>query len=210
MGDRRYPFACFLYQSPCHLDLLYLFYCIQPDTSLDQAALLSKINQSQVTSRALRLIMVWVLSLTTLLVAILGRSSPALSQNPATATTVWEFSNHTWVENLAVRSNGQILTTLGTTPELYQVDPNHQLNATLVHSFPNAISCLGITETTSDVFYIAVGNYSFDTFRTAPGSWSVWRVDMAPFVPGEHPAHVAKVGGDYPESRFLTRKGDSF
>ena len=147
--------------------------------------------------------MMCVLGLTTLLLTLLGLGGSALGQDPATATTLWEFPNDTWVENIAVRSNGRILTTLATTPELYQVDPNDRLNATLVYSFPNAMSCLGITETTNDVFYIAVGNFSFDTFRAAPGSFSVWRVDMAPFLPGEHPAHIAKVGGDYPASGFF-------
>src|SRR5712664_3696486 len=37
-----------------------------------------------------------------------------------------EFPNVTWIENIAVRSNGQLLVKPFTSPELYQIDPFQQ------------------------------------------------------------------------------------
>ena len=51
-----------------------------------------------------------------------------LSGNLATAlysiTLMFEFPNGTWLENLAVRPSGSIITTILTAPELYLLQPN--------------------------------------------------------------------------------------
>ena len=60
--------------------------------------------------------------------------------------TTYQFPNETWVENIAVRSSGQLLVTIITSPDLYQVDLFSSAPASLVHSFPHAQSTLGITE----------------------------------------------------------------
>lgn len=95
-----------------------------------------------------------------------------------TVREVWEFPNETWIENLAIRSNGQILVTLGSSPELYQVDPFGNQKPTLVYRFPGVTGVLGIAEVEPDIFAIIAGNYSFTTFSTNSGSYSVWKIDM--------------------------------
>src|ERR1700761_4932125 len=57
---------------------------------------------------------------------------------------IYEFENETWVENIAVRSNGKLLVTLITAPEVWEVDPIES-TASLVYKFPNASSALGIS-----------------------------------------------------------------
>src|ERR1700723_2236117 len=67
---------------------------------------------------------------------------------------MYQFPNETWVENLAVRQNGQILVTVLTAPELYLVDPFHTNSpVTLIHRIPEATSLLGIVELHQDIFY---------------------------------------------------------
>ena len=90
---------------------------------------------------------------------------------------IHEFPHGTWVENLAVRSNGQILATIATAPELYQVDPTSTNPPILVHTFPNATGLWGIVETTPDIFYVLAGQGS--PFAPAdPGTFSVWLVNL--------------------------------
>src|ERR1700723_3712619 len=91
---------------------------------------------------------------------------------------MYQFPNETWVENLAVRQNGQILVTVHTAPELYLVDPFHANSSpVLVHRIPDVIGLLGIVEVQHDMFYVIAGNRSVATLETAPGSYSIWKID---------------------------------
>ncbi|KAK8108963.1 hypothetical protein PG984_014764 [Apiospora sp. TS-2023a] len=92
---------------------------------------------------------------------------------------IYQFPNLTALENIAVRSSGELLVTLPTAPELYQVDPFHPVKASLVYRFPNATALLGIDEIEHDVFAVVVGTVNPPT--PVPGSFSVWRVDMRRF-----------------------------
>ncbi|KAJ7114518.1 hypothetical protein C8R44DRAFT_832949 [Mycena epipterygia] len=92
----------------------------------------------------------------------------------------------TWLENLAVRPNGQILATRLDIPELYQVTPDpHNPKPTLIYAFPSTLGTLGIAElpATPDVYAVLVGNFSLATISSQPGSYSIWRVDMRPSRP---------------------------
>ncbi|PNP46507.1 hypothetical protein TGAMA5MH_01965 [Trichoderma gamsii] len=94
---------------------------------------------------------------------------------PQTLRDVIVFPNNTWVENIAVRSNGNLLVTLLNIPEVWEVEPLSG-SAELAYSFPNANACLGITEVGHDIFAVNVGNLSAPA-TGAPGSWSVWTLD---------------------------------
>ncbi|KAL6899911.1 hypothetical protein GGI43DRAFT_384086 [Trichoderma evansii] len=85
------------------------------------------------------------------------------------------FPNDTWIENIAVRSNGNLLVTLMSLPEVWEVEPISG-SAELVYSFPNATVSLGIAEVGHDIFAVNVGNLSTPT-TGLPGSWSVWTLD---------------------------------
>ena len=103
-----------------------------------------------------------------------------------------------------MRENGQILVTLLTTPQIYQVDPFEIQAPILVHTFPNATSLLGIVETYPDIFYVVVGNWSTVKLSSTPGSYSVWKIEMSCFLldQGYVPAVVTKVA-DLPDAMFL-------
>lgn len=116
---------------------------------------------------------------------------------------IHEFPLGTFVENLAVRRNGQILVTLGTAPELYQVDPLQLHAPILIHTFSNATDLTGIVEVDPDVFYVAAGKFNIKTLQSVPGSYSIYKVDMNAFSPSPHiTAAITKVA-DFPDSVFL-------
>ena len=114
--------------------------------------------------------------------------------------TVYQFPNGTWLENIAVRANGQLLVSLLTTPGLYQIDPSTIEAPILIHRFPGT-GALGIAEITPDVFAVAAGNVTVTA--TIPGTYSVWKVDMRTFdASNGSPATVAKIA-DIPEAQIL-------
>lgn len=92
--------------------------------------------------------------------------------------TIYQFPENTYVENLAVRANGQILLDIFTSPQLWLVDPQVPGEAVLVHEFPDALGITGITEYDNDVFAVLAGNFSFSTGECTKGSWSIWSVDL--------------------------------
>jgi hypothetical protein len=65
------------------------------------------------------------------------------------------------MENIAVRSNGQLLVILIISSNLYQIDPFHQ-NPTpkLGAQFPEALEILRIAEIEEDACAIPKGNFS--------------------------------------------------
>ncbi|KAB5513310.1 hypothetical protein GE09DRAFT_1267072 [Coniochaeta sp. 2T2.1] len=80
------------------------------------------------------------------------------------------------MENIAIRSNGQLLVTLFTSPDVYQIDPfpKHPAPPKLVAHFPDALGLLGITEIEQDVFAVAKGIVDPSGDLTS-GSFSVWK-----------------------------------
>jgi hypothetical protein len=80
---------------------------------------------------------------------------------------------------VTIRRSDQIIVTVLSAPELYQVDPFHgNSSSTLIHCIPGATSLLGILELQQDVFHAIAGNWPFETLNTTIGSYSVWKIDM--------------------------------
>lgn len=120
---------------------------------------------------------------------------------PLPVKIIHEFPRGTWVENLAVRSNGLILANLLSAPEIYQVNPTTGA-ASLATKIPAATGLLGIAEIEKDVYYVVAGNYSVATLTAKAGTFSVWRVDVDTFKPNKTLAKVEKVV-DIPQAQFL-------
>ncbi|KAI4195112.1 MAG: hypothetical protein LQ350_007390 [Teloschistes chrysophthalmus] len=90
---------------------------------------------------------------------------------------VYQFPNGTWLEALAVRPAGTILTTLLTSPDLYLIHPDTKSpSPKLIHHFSSHTALLGITETTPDTFFVIATNYSEETRSAVPGSSAIYRV----------------------------------
>ncbi|KAG6353548.1 hypothetical protein INS49_005510 [Diaporthe citri] len=106
---------------------------------------------------------------------VAARPSPRSTDN---IQTIYQFPENTYVENLAVRANGQILLDVFTSPQLWLVDPHVPGEAVLIHEFPAALGITGIAEYEDDVFAVLAGNFSFSTGECTQGSWSIWSVDL--------------------------------
>ena len=139
-------------------------------------------------------------SLTSLLsVPILALQAP-----PLPVSTVSSFGLGFWIENLAVRSSGEILVVGPFNSSLYQVDPlAAKPTPEIVYTFPSPITgLLGITETSTDVFYVTAGNISSHTLEPVSGDFSVWEVNMANFDTTGKPSLVREVA-EFPNAGYL-------
>jgi hypothetical protein len=83
-------------------------------------------------------------------------------------------------ENLAIRANGQILSTsAGPNASIYQVDPYGHHPLTLVHTISNITSAAGIAEGKPDIFYIASGAVNMSSpVSTIPSSYIITELNM--------------------------------
>jgi hypothetical protein len=106
------------------------------------------------------------------------RHNSANSCINSTVRTIYEFPNNTWVENLAVRADGKILVTLINKPEIWLIDPINPGESLAVATIPGTAGAGGIAEIRPNLFAIAPGNWSVETFQPAPASYSVWTLDF--------------------------------
>jgi hypothetical protein len=103
---------------------------------------------------------------------------------PVDVNVLYNFGSGTWAENLAVRANGQILVTRFDTPEVLQLDPTGAKAPIVVASWDSGtyMGCLGISETTTDIFYVAVSGFLDENFVLTSGVNSIWKIDMTTFA----------------------------
>lgn len=95
---------------------------------------------------------------------------------------IYQASKGVWFENLAVRADGSILTTVLTSPDLYLIQPSSKNpDPQLIHHFDDgSTSLLGITEeATRDVFQVVATNFSFESLSSIPNTSKVYRVDLS-------------------------------
>lgn len=94
---------------------------------------------------------------------------------------IYEFPSDpfTDIENIAVRSNGQLLLNVITAPSVFTLDPMlANPSPKLVHTFSETTSMTGIIEVSPDVFAVATGNITWEEFEGYKGTWSVWTIDF--------------------------------
>lgn len=129
--------------------------------------------------------------------------NPTGSPNlPLPSRVLYQFPKGSWIENLAVRSDGDLLLDVMSTPSLYLLDPRAKTpQPQLLYTFPDTLGVLGITELQHDVFYIITGNYSLTTGSDGPGTYALWKVELS----GQHNATkaIARKVTDIPEARLL-------
>jgi hypothetical protein len=113
------------------------------------------------------------------LLALCG-ASLATTSSLDPVRTLYEFPKESYIENLAVRSNGQILMTSLSKPQLFLFDPSVAGPNTpiLVHDFDQSLGLAGIAEYQPDVFAVISGNHSFTETIQVAGTWKVWSVDL--------------------------------
>ena len=103
----------------------------------------------------------------------------AAASSKSMVKLIYQFTDQTKLENLAARSNGQILLTPVSDPIVYSIDPTQSHpKPRVVHKFPNCTGMTGIVEAAPDVFVVIAGNWSTATFKSTPGSFTVWSIDF--------------------------------
>ena len=100
------------------------------------------------------------------------------SDNPP-IRNVFTFGPNTFIENIAVRANSNLLITSMSVPDLFSIDPTvASPSASIVHTFPNGTGLSGIAEVTPDVFALVTGIWDLANTRAALGSLAVWTIDL--------------------------------
>ncbi|RFU34789.1 hypothetical protein B7463_g1536, partial [Scytalidium lignicola] len=109
---------------------------------------------------------------------------------PLPVETLTHFNvTPTWLENIDVRSNGEVLATNIGEGILYGLTPSSGQLPRVVHSFleSNGLNTLlGIVEFSPDVFAVVVGNNS--NLLPIADTFSLWRVDFH-----SNPTNVSKI-----------------
>ncbi|RFU74717.1 six-bladed beta-propeller [Trichoderma arundinaceum] len=130
---------------------------------------------------------------------------------------VVQFPAGTWIENIAVRSNGNLLlTSFMPDATLYEVSDLKSSSPTITRLFTidRITSLFGITETSADVFAIAGGNFSQST-AGVKGTFGLWKVNFTDDQP--YPELVTSIpdaillngATTVPEQRHLVLLADS-
>ena len=72
---------------------------------------------------------------------------------------VFTFPDSTFVEDIAVRSNGDLIVLTPSIPAVFSIDPKVASPvASAVHTFPSEVGPWGITEITHDKFVVVTGS----------------------------------------------------
>ncbi|KAI3320975.1 hypothetical protein HD806DRAFT_504137 [Xylariaceae sp. AK1471] len=112
----------------------------------------------------------------------LPTAQPRNTGHSLSAQTIFQFDKvGTWLENVAVRPNGDLLVTLLLpNASLYTLKRPYSTTRefSLLHTFDEASGLLGITETDTDT-YAVLSLQSSNTSASIPGSGIVWGVSLA-------------------------------
>ncbi|KAJ3496478.1 hypothetical protein NLG97_g2625 [Lecanicillium saksenae] len=88
------------------------------------------------------------------------------AQAAYTTQLLYQFPSYLqWVENLAVRQNGNILLTTFDQAHIYELDPNSGSAPRLVATLADADAAAGITEISPDVFAVETGHLNRTTYH---------------------------------------------
>ncbi|KAH9203691.1 hypothetical protein DL95DRAFT_349765 [Leptodontidium sp. 2 PMI_412] len=114
------------------------------------------------------------------LASSIGISKVQQQQGLYPITLIEQFPNPHWLENLAVRHDGQILATSASTPGIFLVDQKKARAPVAIADIPDATGALGIVELEQDVFYVIGANWTLVTLTNLAFPSKIWKVDLRP------------------------------
>jgi hypothetical protein len=121
---------------------------------------------------------------------------------PLPSHLVHQFPNPTWIENLSVKSTGELILTIASSPDVYYLDPATPSTATLIHHFPQELSVIGITQLKPDQFYVIGSNFSLSSLSLGLNSNSIYSIDLSSYTPSSNTGAVVKKVADVPKIDF--------
>ena len=123
-----------------------------------------------------------------------------------TAAPLFHFPDSKQAENIKPRLNGQILVTLDTAPELWQINPYKNQTGGLVHAFKGKTAVFGIVELTLDLFYVIASNFTGPPdYYGLLGTVSIFEVDLRGILDPTSSLSAVKVSKvlDIPQAQLL-------
>ncbi|KAG0645893.1 hypothetical protein D0Z07_8056 [Hyphodiscus hymeniophilus] len=122
---------------------------------------------------------------------------------PFPSHLVHQFPDPTWVENIRVRSTGELVLTLVTKPDVYYVDPACPSTATLIHNFPQNLAILGITEVQLDQFYVLGSNFTLSPVPNLEiGTDIIYSIDLSNYRASTNSGAIISKIADVPKISF--------
>ena len=116
-----------------------------------------------------------------LVLATLAAGTGYCQNSPIAAVAdIFQFPKGYWIENIAVRSNGNLLLTRMDKAEVHELNPLVSLpTPSLIHTFTDGNnSCMGIAENSPDNFAVIVRTRNGNTTRSA-----LWNLDLTSAEP---------------------------
>ncbi|KAF9884530.1 hypothetical protein FE257_001475 [Aspergillus nanangensis] len=97
---------------------------------------------------------------------------------------IYQFDSGEFIENIAARSNGHLLLSVLTEPNLYTLDPSvPNAKAQIIHHFDGSTGVTGIAEIAHDIFAVSAGQLDLRTFQGVKGTFAVYTVDLTASAP---------------------------
>ncbi|RSL50085.1 hypothetical protein CEP54_012124 [Fusarium duplospermum] len=113
-----------------------------------------------------------------LALALLPSQAQATKESLAKTYTVFQLNdNNTWFENLATRSNGEILATRLDSLEVWLINPVSRHGRSVV-TVPGVLVTIGITEHSPGIFVFGAGNLTVNSLGIEPGSMKLFQLDF--------------------------------
>ncbi|KAF4637640.1 hypothetical protein G7Y89_g449 [Cudoniella acicularis] len=155
------------------------------------------------TSTQFKMHLIKALFLAALTPLSLASALPRTTTTP-TIRQIYTFGPNTFIENIAVRSNSQLLLTSLSVPTLFTLNPLLPTpNASIIHTFPTNTSLSGITEISPDNFVVVTGIWDLATARATLGSLSIWTVDFSSSPNSNSESPVVKNVANVTQSTIL-------
>lgn len=126
---------------------------------------------------------------------------------PLPYKTIYQFpTSPAWIENIAVRPNGNLLFSTLITGDLWTIDPLAASPATpqIVHSFKqiNGLNATGgIADMGHDTYAVLAGQEGAGIVSIAPGTFQVWEIDFCYNSQSQEQPQVSKIA-DIPGALF--------
>jgi hypothetical protein len=104
---------------------------------------------------------------------------PAVSAT-VEARLVYQFPNSTFIENVAIRPNGQLVLNTFDDARIYTIDPSAaEPEPKLVAKIPGVTGVTGIAQIAPDVFAVSGGINDIPNFTWEAGSAQIWTLDLS-------------------------------
>ncbi|KAG8631679.1 hypothetical protein KVT40_000819 [Elsinoe batatas] len=116
--------------------------------------------------------------------------------------TIFQFPGRHWIENLAVRRNGDVLANDLGQYRTYLVDPTQLgVEPKTLYQFPQGTTLTGIAEVEDDIFYVSAQQGDVYTFTFQPNASAIYKLDLRSHARTHKPLVIKVV--DIPSAQFL-------